>query len=177
MLGFRDPRLFSARMVDRGPWRVLRRGSLTLLQLCDLEAGEEAALAQLLPGNTLSGPSWRGGHFHGDLRTFRTCLGDWKPSAYDPATRTSIKVVPAGEELTLAQMGVAAGTAVHAVYAEPVERVAVVYMDEATARRQLPELWLRGIEVRTWVGGAERRIDTEYEPPPVETPEWVRRLG
>ena len=49
-------------------------------------------------------------------------------------------------------------------------------LDEATARGPLPAPWLRGIEVRTWGGGAERRIDTEYEPPPGEKPEWVGRL-
>jgi hypothetical protein len=42
-----------------------------------------------------------------------------------------------------------------------------VYLGEAVARRQLPALWLYGLEVRAITAAGERRIDLDYEPPPI----------
>ncbi len=76
------------------------------------------------------------------------------------------------------EMGVAAATRVHQIYPGPVEQVAFVFMDEATARRQLPALWLHGLEVCAMTAQGERRIDLDYEPPPLPAlPEWVQHLG
>jgi hypothetical protein len=87
-------------------------------------------------------------------------------------------VVPFGEELTRQEMGSAAGTLVHQPYAEPVDAVAIVYLDEATAWRQLPELWTFGLQVRAITATGERRIDEDYTPPPPSPPPaWVQRLG
>ena len=46
-----------------------------------------------------------------DTNSYATS-SELRPSAYDPATRTGIKVVPFGEELTREEMGTAAGTLV-----------------------------------------------------------------
>ena len=81
-------------------------------------------------------------------------------------------------EVSAEEMAVAAATRVYQIYPEPVEQVAFVFMDEATARRQLPALWLHGLEVRAMTAQGERRIDLDYEPPPLPAlPAWVQRLG
>ncbi len=174
----RGHRFVSERILDRGPWRILRRGDVTLVQLYDLEGDATSTLEQARPCHALLAPCWRGGHFYSWNWAFRSSLYAWKPSAYDPATRTSIKVVPFGEALTRQEMGTAAGTLVHQPYAEPVDAVAIVYLDEATAWRQLPELWTFGLQVRAITATGERRIDEDYiPPPPPPPPAWVQRLG
>ncbi len=174
----RGHRFVSERILDRGPWRILRRGDVTLIQVYDLEGDGSSTLEQARPCHALLAPCWRGGHFYSWNWVFRGRMHAWKPSAYDSATRTSIKVVPFGEELTRQEMGTAAGTLVHQPYAAPVDAVAIVYLDEATAWRQLPELWTFGLQVRTITATGERRIDEDYvPPPPPPPPDWVQRLG
>lgn len=46
----------------------------------------------------------------------------------------------------------------------PIETVAFVYLDEAQARRDLHELWLRELECWTYLAGRETRIDQDYVP-------------
>lgn len=173
-------RLCSARIRDRGPWRILRdeEHDVTMFQFHDLDAPADLALEQARPGHALLEPSWLGGHYVGHPLVFRTSMeGLYKPSFYDPGSRTSIVLVQ-DREVSAEEMGVAAATRVHQIYPEPVEKVAFVYMDEATAWRQLPALWLYGLEVRAMTAQGERRIDLDYEPPPPPgLPAWVQRLG
>jgi hypothetical protein len=173
-------RLCSARVRDRGPWRILRDAEhdVTMFQFHDLDAPADVALEQARPGHALLRSAWFGGHYVGDPLLFRTSMeGLYKPSFYDPGSRTSIVLVQ-DREVSAEEMGVAAATRVHQIYAEPVAQVAFVYIDEATARRQLPALWLHGLEVRAMTAQGERRIDLDYEPPPLpELPAWVERLG
>jgi hypothetical protein len=171
-------RLVSPRIRDRGPWRTLRDDArdVTLFQFHDLAADEATALAQAQPGHTLLKPVWSGGHYMSQAWVFRGSADAYKPTFYDPATRTSIVLVQ-DREVAADEMGVAAGTKVHSIFPQPVDQVAFVFLDEATGRRQLPALWLYGLEVRVMTAQGERRIDTDYEPPPLpEPPEWVRRL-
>jgi hypothetical protein len=174
-------RLYSPRIRDRGPWRILRdeEHDVTMFQFHDLDAPAELALEQARPGHALLAPSWLGGHYVGHPLLFRNGVeaAGYKPSFYDSGSRTSIVLVQ-DREVSAEEMGVAAATRVHQIYPEPVEQVAFVYMDEATARRQLPALWLYGLEVRAMTVQGERRIDLDYEPPPPpELPAWVQRLG
>ena len=174
----RGHRFVSERILDRGPWRILRHKDVTLIQIYDIEGDVTTTLEQARPCHALLAPCWRGGHYYSRRWLFHSGLYLWKPSAYDPATRTSIKVVPFGEELTRQEMGTAAGTLVHQPYAEPVDAVAIVYLDEATAWRQLPDLWTFGLQVRAITATGERRIDEDYvPPPPPPPPAWVQRLG
>jgi hypothetical protein len=173
-------RLCSARIRDRGPWRILRdeEHDVTMFQFHDLDASADVALEQARPGHALLEPSWLGGHYVGHPLVFRTSIeGLYKPSFYDSGSRTSIVLVQE-REVSAEEMSVAAATRVHQIYPEPVEQVAFVYIDEATARRQLPALWLYGLEVRAMTAQGERRIDLDDEPPPLpELPAWVQRLG
>lgn len=171
-------RLVSPRIRDRGPWRTLRddEHDVTMFQFHDLEADEATALEQARSGHALLEPAWLGGHYMSQEWVFRGALSCYQPSFYDPATRTSVVLVQ-DREVTPAEMGVAAGTRVHQVFAQPVDQVAFVFMDEVTGRRQLPALWAYGLEVRVMTAEGERRLDLDYQPPPLPgPPEWVRRL-
>lgn len=169
-------RLVSERIVDRGPWRRLRdeANDVTLFQFHDLAADAETALAQARPGHALLAPVWLGGHYASQLWLFKGAARDYKPSFYDPETRTSIVLVQE-REVSPEEMAIASATRVHEIFLEPVEQVAFVYFDEQVARRQLPELWLHGLEVRAMTAEGERRIDHEFEPPaPPAPPAWTR---
>lgn len=170
-------KLVSPRVLERGPWRRLRAeaSDTTVIQFHQLETDGETALEQARPGHVLLEFMWRGGHYAGHAGAFRGHASRYKPSLYDPATHTSIVIVE-GREVSAQEMGIAAATRIHQVFPEPVEQVAFVYLDEATARRQLPALWLYGLEVRAMTAQGERRIDLDYSPPPVELPAWVRAL-
>jgi hypothetical protein len=169
-------RLVSPRVIEHGPWRRLRddASDVTLFQFHDLEADADTALAQARPGHALLAPVWLGGHYASQLWLFRESATDYKPTFYDRSTRTSIVLVQ-DREVSPAEMGIAAGTRVHQIFPEPVDQVAFVFMDEATARRQLPALWLYGLEVRAMTAAGERRIDLDYEPQPPTIPDWVKR--
>ena len=108
--------------------------------------------------------------------SFRAHLDGYKPSLYEAATRTSVVLVQE-REVCAAEMSIAAATRVHQIFDEPVDQVRFVYFDEAMARKQLPELWLRGLEVHVMTPSGERRIDTAYEPPAATVPDWVMRAG
>jgi hypothetical protein len=172
-------RLVSERIVERGPWRRLRDedNDITLFQFHDLAADEKTALAQAKPGHDLLAPVWMGGHYASQKGVFQGAARDYRPSFYDPATRTSIVLVQE-REVTPEEMGIAAGTKVHQIFPEPVDQVAFVYFDEEMARRQLPPLWLYGLEVRAMTAKGEERIDLDYTPPPPpEKPSWVREAS
>jgi hypothetical protein len=169
-------RLVSPRVIDRGPWRLLRDDSthVTLIQLHDLAADRDTALAQARPGHALLEPVWLGGHYASQPWAFRAAAASYKPTFYDRATQTSIVLVQ-DREVPPSEMGIAAGSRVHQIFPEPVDQVAFVFTDEATARRQLPALWLYGLEVRAMTAAGERRIDQDYAPPSAAPPDWVAR--
>ena len=172
----RGHRLVSPRVIERGPWRLERdtAGELTLFQFHEFDVDEATALAQARPGHALLEPMWLGGHFAGYAWAFRgqAEAAGYKPSFYDKATRTSVVLVQ-DREVSPAEMGIAAATRIHQIFAEPVDQVAFVFTEEATARRQLPALWLYGLEVRAMTRDGERRIDVDYQPPPATLPAWV----
>jgi hypothetical protein len=176
----RGHRLVSPRVIERGPWRLVRDAAaeLTLFQFHALDVDEATALTQARPGHALLEPMWLGGHFAGYAWAFRgqAEAAGYKPSFYDKATRTSVVLVQ-DREVSPAEMGIAAATRIHQIFAEPVEQVAFVFTDEAAARRQLPALWLYGLEVRAMTRDGEQRIDLDYEPPPIVRPAWVGAGG
>jgi hypothetical protein len=56
---------------------------------------------------------------------------------------------------------------------KPLDNVAFVFMEESVARAHLHELWLRELECRAIIGGQEVLLNTGYNPPPPEKPQWV----
>jgi hypothetical protein len=169
-------RLVSRRVIDRGPWRLHRDGDLTVFQFHDLDADEATALAQAAPGHALLAPMWLGGHYAGQAWAFRSNASGYRPTFYERATRTSVILVQE-REVTPHELGIAAGTCIHQIFDEPVTQVRFVYMDEAEARRHLPAHWRYGHDVRAMTAAGERRLDTDYEPPPFTPPAWTSSPG
>jgi hypothetical protein len=166
-------RIASRRWLQHGPWRVLRdeEHDVTMVQLYDLAADEETAWAQYLPGNDRLGFSERGAFV-----SRRTTFEHIKPSHYDRSSRTSIVLVN-DREPGFGEIRHATAIKLLQPYKDArVDQVAFVFMQETTARKWLPELWLRGLECRAIVSGREVVLTDGYEPPPHEPPEWVERL-
>jgi hypothetical protein len=165
-------RLASRRWLEFGPWRLIREeGDLSIVQFHDLSVDDETALEQSRPGHQRMGISDTGGFIQTDF--------DWSntkklTALYDKSSQTLIRVV-AGEEVSEFEMLEAAAIKFWKPVNQPVAQVAYSFIDEKQARRQLHELWLRGLEVRTFVDGHERRIDEDYHPTPT-IPDWVKRL-
>lgn len=58
-----------------------------------------------------------------------------------------------------------------------IDRVTYSFADPREAEAHLYDLWLRGLEVVTFVHGRRTVLTDGYEPPPYEPPEWTHRLA
>ena len=166
-------RIASRRWLEHGPWRLLRDEThdVSLVQLYDLHADEQTAWEQYLPAQETLGLSARGPYISRHTK-FRHIA----PSFYDRAARTSI-VLLNDREPTFDELYDAGAIKWLQPYEDTqVDQVAFVFMQEELARRWLPELWLRGLECRAMIDGRERVLSDEYEHPPHEPPDWVRRV-
>ncbi|NJO56483.1 MAG: hypothetical protein HC834_09315 [Rhodospirillales bacterium] len=163
----------SRRWLEAGPWRLVRDAAadLTLLQFHDLEADEATALAQAQPGHRLAGGTDEGGFIWSDF-TFEVL----KPAHYDRTHRTSVVLVQDREITPREMLEAAAARRIQPFPGISIDQVAFVFFDEAQARRQLRDLWLRGLECRALTPGGERRLDEDYVPEPVEVADWVKRV-
>ena len=166
-------RLVHRRWLERGPWRLIRDESrdLSFVQFHALDASVPEAVAQAAPGHERMGQSAMGGFI-----SRHTEFGGLQLSLHDPASATSIVVVPAGRHVATHEMFEAA--AVKALQPYPdlrVEQVAFVFTSEDDARAQLHDLWLYGLEVRAITATGEVRLDDAYEPPTPEAPDWVKQ--
>lgn len=167
-------RLVSRRWLDHGPWRLLRGANDTsLVQFHDLDADAEAALAQARPGHARMGASDAGGY----IQRPYTYSHDLK-GLYYASERKMIVAIPYGERVTERRMLDACAARFYQALGpeRPLDNVVYSYVDDEVAREQLRELWLRGLECRSFVEGVERRLDDGYQPPPPGKPEWVVRL-
>lgn len=168
--------LASRRWLEFGPWRLIRgKNDLSFVQFHDLRADDETALEQARPGHLRMGYSALGGFIAPQHSWELLC----EPAArsirgvYDETSKTLLQVV-AGREIEPLEMFEAAAIKVLQPVSKPIEQVAYVFIDEGQARTYLHELWLRGLEVRAFIGGKERRLDEDYHPVP-KAPEWVKR--
>lgn len=167
-------RLVSRRWLDYGPWRLLRGANDTsLVQFHDLEADAAAALAQASPGHERMGYSDAGGY----LQTNFTYSQDLK-GLYYAGERKMIVAVPYGERVSEREMLDACAARLQQALGEdkPLDNVVYSFVDDDVARAHLHELWLRGLECRSFVEGVEGRLDDDYRPPPPRRPDWVVRL-
>lgn len=167
-------RLVSRCWLDFGPWRLLRGANDTsLVQFHDLKADAAAALAQARPGHERLGISDAGGYIQAKF----TYSHDLKGLYYE-GERRMIVSVPYGEQVTQRQMLDACAVRFYqGLGAErPLDNVVYSFVDDEAARAHLHELWLRGLECRSFVEGVERRLDEDYRPPPPDPPDWVVRL-
>jgi hypothetical protein len=171
-VGFKGPghdRLLSRRWLRHaGPWRLhTAPNDVSLLQLHDLAADASTALAQFIPCQERLGPSDTGGLASLDFK--RKLKLDVQYSGRD----RKASIVVAKREVTPREMLEAARLRGSAVLGDdaPVDAVAFVYLDEAQARRDLHELWLRGLECWAYLDGVETRLDEAYAPPAAK-PGW-----
>jgi hypothetical protein len=157
-------RLVSRRWVDHGgPWLAHHGANDTsLLQLHDLAADSRTANAQVRRAQERLGPGDTGGYIHPGFK--RTLKLDVQYSGRD---RKASIVVAKREVSQLEMLEAATLRGSNALGADsPIDAVAFVYIDEPQARRDLHELWLRGLECWTYIDGRETRIDEGYQPPP-----------
>jgi hypothetical protein len=165
-------RLVSRRWLDYGPWRVLRGpNDTTLVQFHDVSDGVDArtALEQARPAHQRMGISRTGGFLQSRYK-----YGYDLEGLYDAKGRV-LKIVVHGREVTQHEMRDACAARHYNVLGpdKPLNNVAFVFMEESVARAHLHELWLRELECRAIIGGQEVLLNTGYNPPPPEKPQWV----
>jgi hypothetical protein len=166
-------RLVSRRWLDHGPWLV-RRGAndTTLVQFHDLDADPATALEQAKPAHDRMGISESGGFLQWPGYVMKHRI----EGLYVPDKR-ELRIVVHGRDVSESEMTDAAAMRAFNGYGDdkPIDKVIYVFMDEGAARAHLHQLWLRDIEVRAIVHGAETRIDEGYALVATK-PEWVKRV-
>ncbi len=166
-------RLVSRRWLDHGPWLV-RRGAddTTLVQFHDLEADSATALEQAKPGHDRMGISEHGGFLQWPGYVMTHAI-----NGLYVAEKRELRVIVHGRDVPESEMTDAAAMRAFNGHGDdkPIDKVIYVFMDEGSARAHLHQLWLRDIEVRAMVRGAEVRIDEGYAPQAAK-PEWVKRV-
>lgn len=155
-------RLVSRRWLDQPLWQTLRAPSdTTLVQFHDLEADAATALEQAAPGHQRMGITDTGGFIQ-----FNYVHGHELKGFYEPAERL-LKIIVHGREVSQREMldACAARLLQSLGDAQPLERIAYVFLEEHVARAHLHELWLRELECWTIIEGDQIRLDTDYHPP------------
>jgi hypothetical protein len=167
--------LASKRILDYGPWRVIRDEAhdITLVQFYDLNADPLTALEQAKAGHLLLGD-----YRYGALIPDQFKFADELNGLYQPDKR-ELEIVVAERDLPITEM-VDACKARYCQYLgpeKPIDNVAFIFvLSEEDARKHLFDLWLRGLECWAFIDHLPVRLDEDYTPPPPEKPEWVKRL-
>lgn len=165
-------RLVSRRWLEHGPW-LLHRGAndTSYVQFCDLEADPDTQRAQRDVGHVQMGISREGG-FVSRIRPITLPEGSY----YLPEQRR-FEVPVYGRKVWGSEMtDVAAIRVLQALGPErPVDVVAYVFADANEAKAHLHRMWMREIEVVTFVDG-QRTVLTDDYAPVRHPPEWVERI-
>jgi hypothetical protein len=175
MLGFKGDghrHLVSQRWLDYCPARIVRDGDITLIQFHDLNADPQTAAAQAAPGHRWMNDQPGGGFVRSDLKPLEDATG-----LYDAEKRT-LYITVTGRDLTPREV---AEACTRRNFGErrgqkPVDRLIYVFVEEDRGRRHVHDLWLRGIECRTFVNGKEVTLTDAYAPPAPVVPDWVKRF-
>jgi hypothetical protein len=167
--------LASKRILDHGPWRVIRdeENDITLVQFYDLDADADTALEQAKLGHKLMGD-----YAHGSLMTDDNPFHGNLKGLYQTDKR-KLEIVVAGRDLLLTEII----DACKAKYSQslgpekPIDNVAFIFTaEEEEAYKYLFDIWLRGLECWAFIDHRPVRLDEDYTPPPPQKPEWVQRL-
>ena len=165
-------RLVSRRWLEHGPWRLIKgAGDLSFVQFHDLAADAAAALEQARPGHERLGIGPASGYLQDDY-VFETDV----KGLYLAQERKL--VITAADDVSQRALrdACAARRQRRSDPAQPIDRIAYLFIDESLARKHLHELWLRELECWALVDGQKRRLDEGYAPAPRE-PAWVARLA
>lgn len=168
-------RLVSKRVLDYGPWHVIRDEAqdITLVQFHDIHVDSLTALEQAKPGHAWMRDREYGSLIHAEFKFYGELNGIYQPE------KRKLEIVVAGRDLPVTEM-VDACKARYCQYLgpeKPIDNVAFIFvLSEEDARKHLFDLWLRGLECWAFIDHLPVRIDEDYTPPPPEKPEWVRQL-
>jgi hypothetical protein len=163
-------RLVSLQWLDYGPWCLVNRGELALIFFHEVNANAAEALEQARLGHQAMGPGPDGGWVHPNFQFSGELSG-----LYDAEDHEYVWVLAGRDPEPWELLEHCAVRIQQALGPDkPVERVAVVMPEEDRARRWVHQMWLRDIDLRTFVGGREISLTAGYEPPPPVPPAWVR---
>jgi hypothetical protein len=168
-------RLVSKRVLDYGPWHVIRDEAqdITLIQFHDIHVDPLTALEQAKPGHAWMRDREYGSLIHAEFKFYGELNGIYQPE------KRKLEIVVAGRDLPVTEM-VDACKARYCQYLgpeKPIDNVAFIFvLSEEDARKHLFELWLRGLECWAFIDHLPVRLDEDYTPPPPEKPEWVKQL-
>jgi hypothetical protein len=154
-------RLVSSRWLDHaGPWKLHRRGDLTLVQLHDLGADAETALAQAKPAHARMGYTDTGGWIAPHHRYEHDLGGVYL------AKLATHRIIVAEREVTQREMLDACALRRERRHAakDPIDQVGFVFTSREGAERHLRELWLRELECIAITDTGEVRLDDTYDP-------------
>jgi hypothetical protein len=163
-------RLVSRRWLEHGPWLVhYGANDTTYVQFSDLEADLETQLAQRAIGHEQMGISNVGGFIS---RRHPIVL---PPNSYYLPEQRRFEVTVYGRAVPEREMADAAAIRVlQALGPErPVDVVTYVFAVESEARAHLHRLWMREIEVVTFIDGHKTLLSDGYAPPR-DPPDWVK---
>jgi hypothetical protein len=164
-------RLVSRRWLDYGPWRLIKGGGdLSFVQFHDLAADAATALEQARPGHERLGIGPSSGYLQDDYVFESDVKGLY-------LAQERKLVITAADDVSPRAMrdACAARRQRRSDPAQPIDRIAYLFIDAALARRHLHDLWLRELECWALVDGQKRRLDEDYAPVP-QRPAWVARL-
>ncbi len=159
-------RVVSKRFLQHGPWKLIEEGDVSFVQFHAETADEETAKAQSAIGHarlalgavpaTLEMRHELKGFYVGSERQLRlTVEGD---AALDPRRLLEARqAARIGHELEPGK---------------PIESITFVFTNEAGARINLHELWLRELPCSLSQNGTEKRLDATYAPERTP-PDWA----
>lgn len=172
------------RALAAGPWRLLRDepNDVTFVQFCDPEADPLVRAKQAEIGRMNMGYGWIpvGLYFSTGTRIYpvgedHRMLSDGITGVYDPDEHSYTIVRPEGvSPMDLTDLGWLRFT--RSEGPDRIERVRVMFYDEALARQQHRTIWARGFETWAVVRGNRVQLDDADLPPPVPPPDWVLRV-
>lgn len=169
--GVGHDRLVSRRWLEHGPWRLVKAGGdLSFVQFHDLAADPASALEQARHGHELMGIGPLGGYLQDDFVFEADVKGLYLANerklvitAADPVSQRAMRDACAARRQRRSDP------------AQPIDRIAFLFIDESLARKHLHDLWLRELECWALIDGQKRRLDEGYAPVP-QKPTWVSKL-
>lgn len=152
--------LVSERWLDYAPVKVHRLGDVTLIQFHDLHTDSQTALAQAQLGWKLFDRSIGSG-FLGSYKR----KSDYFDGQYN-ADEGALYVTVFDHEPSLEKIKDACYAREFLQFedGQPINKIIYVFIEPELANRWVYELWLRNIECRTFIDGAEVILSDAYVP-------------
>lgn len=168
----RERGILSRRYLERGPWLLREYGDLAVVYFHELDVDVETKGEQSREGHELMFG------FSGGLVDEHVYVALPEGTTYVPETRR-LDVAVYGRNVPLLEMARVREVQMRQALGpdKPIERVTYTFADPREAEAHLYDLWLRGLEVVTFIDGYQTVLTDGYEPPPHEPPEWTHRLA